>query len=566
MGDLTFQAYGGDSCALLAFDFPESRRRDLAGFAVWCTPPGGKEFALSNRLSFTSPITVRTTIAQRQRMWTPTDQAPLQKFHWTHVPSSAVAGSYSYRAAAMLFRPGTETELVEGPTAQATVEVAPADYPHFQLGFTRGYVSSQAYAGRFKDAALVPNPQTIDYDTSGFEAQYAYLGSDARRLVFGVLDEAVSDPTTTLDVFAFDLDEPDVIDRLKRLGGRLRIFLDDAELHTKPNKKGGFSREVAARAALIGSAGQANVKTGHFGRYAHDKVLILKRGGVPVKVLAGSANFSVRGLYVQSNNVFVFADPQAADLYERAFTQAWEKPLVTFPASPVASGWFDIWGSGIPGTRVSFSPHHDASVSLAPVATAIREAQSSVLFAVMEVGDSSGPVMDEILRLGQRTELYAFGTTQNLDGALKVTSAADPDSPFIPFSYLKANVPVPFRAEISGGAGQVIHHKFVVCDFNGENPVAFAGSSNLSKGGEQANGDNLVEFRDRDIATRYAIQAIQLVDHYRFRAAQHAAVDKPLVLRSRSEDWTKLFYDQTSARFRERLVMVAGREPVPAPS
>jgi hypothetical protein len=79
-------------------------------------------------------------------------------------------------------------------------------------------------------------------------------------------------------------------------------------------------------------------------------------------------------------------------------------------------------------------------------------------------------------------------------------------------------VPEPFKQEWSGGRGQVIHHKFVVTDFNGENPLAFGGSSNLAKGGEHQNGDNLVCFADRDIATKYAIEAIKLVDHYRFRA------------------------------------------------
>ena len=45
-------------------------------------------------------------------------------------------------------------------------------------------------------------------------------------------------------------------------------------------------------------------------------MLIQKRGDTALKVLSGSANFSVRGLYVQSNNVFVFDDPATAALYE----------------------------------------------------------------------------------------------------------------------------------------------------------------------------------------------------------------------------------------------------------
>ena len=104
----------------------------------------------------------------------------------------------------------------------------------------------------------------------------------------------------------------------------------------------------------------------------------------------------------------------------------------------------------------------------------------------------------------------------------------------------------------------VIHHKFVVTDFNGDNPLVFAGSSNLAAGGEEQNGDNLVCFTDRDIATRYAIEAIQLVDHYRFRAAMQKATDvQPLQLQPHTADWALDYYAPGSPKFRERT-LVAG--------
>jgi len=55
---------------------------------------------------------------------------------------------------------------------------------------------------------------------------------------------------------------------------------------------------------------------------------------------------------------------------------------------------------------------------------------------------------------------------------------------------LKSNVPFPFRAEWSGGSRQVIHHKFIVMDFNYLNPAVLTGSSKLAAGGEKSNGDN----------------------------------------------------------------------------
>jgi hypothetical protein len=72
-------------------------------------------------------------------------------------------------------------------------------------------------------------------------------------------------------------------------------------------------------------------------------------------------------------------------------------------------------------------------------------------------------------------------------------------------------------------------------------------------------GDNLVCFTDRDIATRYAIEAIQLVDHYRFRAVMQKATDaQPLQLQGRGAGWAADYYTPGHPKFRERTLL-AGR-------
>lgn len=545
---LTFCAYAGDGAVLLAFDLDESRQADLAGFAVEYTDPSGKTFPVVNRLNFAQALTNATPLEQRR--YTPTSEAPLQKFHWVHFPSDVKPGTFTYKATAMLFQPGSETALTEGPSAEVEVALMPAGPTPFQLGFTRGYVSSQAYAEQFHNAPVEPKDSTFDFDTSSYEAQYRWLGFHARRLVFDFLGETLADDARSLDVFAYDLDEPDVIKLLGQLGSRLRLYLDDSKTHV-----GDTALEPKAHAWLADQGAQ--VKVGHFQRFSHDKIMIQKRGDTAVKVLSGSANFSVRGLYVQSNNIFVFDDPATAALYEQAFEQSWDDPQ-HFATSPLAASWHDVGGhDGLPSYSVCFSPHHDPDVSLQRVADAITAAKSSVLFAIMEIGSGGGQLLDAIKALPSRPELYAFGTTQRLDGSLHVEKSGDPaDGTFIPFSYLKQHVPEPFREEWSGGAGQVIHHKFVVVDFNGETPLAFGGSSNLATGGEKENGDNLVCFTDRDIATKYAIEAIKLVDHYRFRAVMETATDdKPLQLAGRSADWAKPYYESGSPKSRERTVL-----------
>src|SRR6516164_7294202 len=545
---LTLTAYAGDGAVLLAFDLDQSMQQDLAGFAVEYTDPDGQTFPVLNRLSFAQAITSATT--PEQRVWTPTIQAPLQKFHWVHFPPDVKPGTFTYKATAMLFQPGSETALSAGPSAEIGVELMPPQPGPFQLGFTRGYISSQAYATQFHNQPIAPVPPTFDFDTSTYQAQYRWLGFHARRLVFDFLAETLADQGLSLDVFAYDFDEPDIIRQLGQLGPRLRLYLDNSASHI-----GDTAREPKAHEWL--TAQGAQVKVGHFQRFSHDKVFIQKRGTTALKVLSGSANFSVRGLYVQSNNVFTFDDPATAALYEQAFQQSWDSPS-GFATSQLAASWHDCGGhDGLPHYSICFSPHHDASVSLDRVASAVTGATSSVLFAIMEVGTGSGVLLDAIRALPSRRELYAFGTTQRLDGSLNVQKSGNPyDATFIPFSYLSKQVPAPFRAEWDGGVGQVIHHKFVVTDFNGDNPLVFAGSSNLAAGGEEQNGDNLVCFTDRDIATRYAIEAIQLVDHYRFRAAMQRATDaQPLQLQPRSAHWASDYYTPDSPKFRERTLL-----------
>jgi phosphatidylserine/phosphatidylglycerophosphate/cardiolipin synthase-like enzyme len=553
-GELTVKAYPGDGSVLLAFDVSEDVRDDLAGFAVECVPPKGPSYPLLNRLSFETAITAETTPQERE--WTPTVEAPLQKFHWVAYPKEVMKGEFTYRVTAMLFRKGSETALDPGPTKEVSLELWDEGYGNFELGFTRGYLSSQAYAERFHNEPIEPDKPTIDFPTEDYQERYKWLGAHARKLVFALIEETIKDEALSLDVFAYDFNEPDVIRKLVELGPRLRLFLDDSSSHVASGDK--VPREVDALEAITESAGAENVKTGHFSRFAHDKILIQKRGEKATKVLSGSANFSVRGLYAQSNNVFVFDDQTAADLYAQSFEQAWTDPK-GFSKSPIAAKWFPEKPGkdpDLPDFQVSFAPHSDPDVSLAPVAEAITGAESSVLFAIMEIGTGSGQVLEAVRDLPKRKDLYAFGTTQRVDGGLDVTSPGT-DPVFIPFSYLHSKVPAPFQAEISGGAGQVIHHKFVVVDFNGKNPAVFAGSSNLAAGGEHENGDNLLTFRDAGIASTYAVEAIRLIDHYRFRAAMSEATStEPLRLKTRSEDWSKDYFDPASAKSHERQLFV----------
>lgn len=541
---LSVTAYTGDGAVLLAFDISEDKLDKLSGFAIKClTPNKGpyptNEYFLKNRLSFEHEITSSKLATPEDEV--SSDQAPFQSFHWVHFPSAG-PGKYQYTVYASYFKDDGTISLDSNVVVGIDLSHQPG--VEASLGFTRGYISSQAYNDRFQNKDIRPKQKSIDFDTTPYQAQYQWLGGHARELIFDFLNECSQDPSISVDVFSFDFDEPDIIRALCAMGSRVQVFQDDNQLHTGPN-----ALEPKTIAAL--NAAGVQVKTGHFNRFAHDKVMIQKKNGNPVKVLTGSANFSVRGLYVQANSIIVFDDPNITQLYESAFQQAFTDEN-KFKSSQIASKWYDISEDNLP-LSVSFAPHGTA-FSLDKVSDAINSAKSSVFFAVMQMS-GSGPVMMSLANLGSRAGLFSLGTIES-ESQLKVFKPGIGDTSSVTsFNFLQKNVPKPFKSEWRGGAGQVIHHKFVVCDFNGDSPAVFCGSSNLAAGGETSNGDNLLAIYDHATVISYAVEAIRLYDHYRFRTLQaHSTSNNPLTLKT-TDEWTKPYYDPTNIKYLERKIL-----------
>ena len=579
---ISVAAYTGDRAVLLAFDLAADRVDGLAGFAVACTPPdtprragpSGRakdEYFLQNRLNFAKGVSAGTPFESEQ--WTPSNKAPFQTFHWTHYPSTG-PGKYTYTVYAAYFaeRGGGGSGAVpslrplSGPMASVDVDlrpVQPGGPGGVEIGFTRSMVSSQAYTNRFKNKGLHPLPQTMDFDTAAYRDQYAWLGAHAREAIVAFLERCRADPKTTLDVFAFDFDEPDIIRTLCAMGDRVRVYQDNSDSHCSKKSPEQDMRGSAGKkddptpprepdtVRALRKAGAA-VRTGHFTGLSHNKVMVRRKEGVPEAVLCGSANFTVRGLYVQANSVLVFEEPAVAALYAAAFDQAWDGPK-EFKASQIAAGWNHV-EIGTARFAFSFAPHETA-FPLDRIQEAIAGAKQSVLFAMMQM-TGSGTAMDAVKALPDREDLYSMGIIQQ-KSQMKLFK---PDTGVENFTiashaYLAKDVPAPFSAEVSGGFGQVIHHKMVICDFNGNDPVVFCGSSNLARGGETSNSDNLLAIHDRDAATTYAVEAIRLYDHFRFRSLREASTAaKPLVLQA-SSAWAEPYYNPGSIRYRERVAL-----------
>jgi hypothetical protein len=546
-GSLSLIAYRGDAKTLLAFNLAsKSDAKNLAGFTIQAQPPGKPAYYIYNELQFKTPADHAQDPKEPARS---SINAPIHKFRWLHVPGvnhqglEPALGTYSYTVTPRYFEDGVLQPLDPKLGASLKIEVDHFAKKGLELGFTRGYTQSQAFVNHFGlKARIQPADHELLFDTSevsGTNARgetftyadaYQWLGFTAREKIFGLLDEVLADKDLVIDVFAYDLNEPDMIARLLKLGkqGRIRIILDNAALHhseSEPKPEDEFTalfEKAAGKKELI--------KRGHFGRYAHDKVFIVSRKGArkpkPLKVMTGSTNFSVTGLYVNSNHILIYNDPQVAGLYAGVFEEVWSTD-VKKPAF-VKSAWsqqtFSTTSKSTPATDFTFAPHDEdgAARALDPIVDRIakeakaRKSKGSVLFAVMEMANGNSPVYDALKTLHKNSDIFSFGISDNPDG-IYLYPLGKKTGVLVTGRPGKSQLPPPFNQVPNiGGIKHQIHHKFVVCGFNGDDPVVFCGSSNLASGGEMANGDNLLAIRDGDVATVFAIEALALVDHFNF--------------------------------------------------
>ncbi|RDU96871.1 phospholipase D-like domain-containing protein [Trinickia dinghuensis] len=559
----TVKAYSGDRCAMLAFDLADHLTDKLAGFAIRRKPASGPDSSwtwLGNRLSFDGDYT------KAGGKFFPSNVAPFQKFWWLDFPSGDVQGTFCYEVVVKRFVQDKSGQLQDDQTVQVTVDVGPFVEGGIEVAFTRGYLSSQAYADEFDNKPYEPKVPTGQwkFDWTPYEAQWAWLGAHARAAIEGFLTECYQDPNATVDAFVYDLNEPAIITAFIELAGmgKLRMLADDAKLHAEGTAAAKAFADIQAAAT---DATRDGFMRGKFKRYQHNKVLIKKIDGVAQKVLTGSTNYSITGLYVNANHVLVFDDQAVAANYEEAFETALNDKLqaADFYEQEISTQEFPIDRPGMPPIVVSFAPHRDPQVGLKRLLNAIDDAGSSVIFAVMDL-NGSGEVLKALSQLHTNQKVFSYGISDSVnpeDDTVDGTTVFTPATKGGELVYSKANpekFPPPFsmEREVQGPAAHIVHHKFVVVDFNGTNPVVFGGSSNLAEGGERSNGDNLVAIYDRAIATAFAIEGIRLVDHYAFAAALKKAGTSGQALRLKfdGEKWWSRYYTAGDIREKERML------------
>lgn len=516
----TLTIHRGDGMALLAMNWRKGTPPpDFVGFAIEYREPGGDRFfALKNRLAFPKADGSVNPNEYSTRL------SPIQKFRWVHFPRNAeLDGDFTYRVTPVFMN--AQDELSYGESQEAQLELRRETWPKkLNVSYTRGFVSSQAFVDRYGANAipkLLPPKAAagLDFKPTHPKAEeaLAWMGFEARSAMLEVLDQAIADTAAQVRVIAYDLNEPQVVSRLLKLGGRLQILIDDSGDHGEAG-----SAETAAAARLMASAGAANVKRQHVGGLQHNKTVVVD-GPKAQAVLCGSTNFSWRGLYVQNNNALVLRGKAAATHFRQAFENYWNNGAAGFAASASAD-WAKLGITGI-DALIGFSPRTKARAALQAIADDMAGAQSSLLFSLAFLYQTKGPVRDAVKKIKTDGKVFAYGVSDNAVGGLDVQKP-DGKVTLVQPEALGADVPEPFKSEPVGGGGVRMHHKFVVIDFDKPTARVYTGSYNFSGAADLDNGENLLLIRNRRVATSFMVEALRIFDHYHFRVAQAEAATK----------------------------------------
>jgi phosphatidylserine/phosphatidylglycerophosphate/cardiolipin synthase-like enzyme len=527
----------GEGMAMLTMDWKEGKPSDdFVGFAIEFQPPGEDRFLpLSNRIAFPGVDGGPDSEAKSSRL------SPIQKFRWVHFPRDPeVEGDFAYRVTPVAM--DDQDELIYGEPQTAAIRLGGETYPgELNVAFTRGFVSSQAfvdYWGAASIPSLLPGKadEGLSFVPSHPKADEAlnWMGFEARRAILDLLDRALADSSAQVKVVAYDLNLPEVVDRLERLGDRLKVIVDNSGTHGRED-----SPETEAAARLAKTAGADNVIRENMGGLQHNKTIAVDGDQVQA-VVCGSTNFTWRGFYVQSNNAVILHGEAAVKSFTAAFDAYWEHDDVAGFAKTAAA---EITALGLDGVdaQIGFSPHNADNTLLEKIAEDIAGASSSVLYSLAFLYQTTGPIRQAIEQVTADEEIFVYGISDRKVSSLELEKADDkaggldlqkPNgnvSPVYP-GQLGPHAPPPFKPEPSGGSGVRLHHKFAVIDFDQPDARVYLGSYNFSDPADTENGENLVLIDNPCIAASYAIEALRIFDHYHFRVAEQEAGDTPLTL------------------------------------
>ncbi|MBC7376588.1 MAG: phospholipase [Burkholderiaceae bacterium] len=586
------RAFLSPTLVLLALDWDKGKQRnDFLGFAIKRKPgfyaadgqSRAAESWLPNRVTFNGPVLPDAPDADSR-------DAPIQKFMWwdARIDPADRNGQFIYTAYPVT---GTAQNPKVEEAEVGTCQVTLPDHIVNGIGtwFNRAVLSSQAFSRKLGAMGLTPGQVPPPEKALALRE---WLANDLQQVFGEILNGATRAAGATYHL----TDKLWAIPQLKAFAEsgkgahRLALVYDShpiAKTKTKPAAPSPNQAVVNDLGGVIDFSPRDKTSI------MHNKFIVSdgpNGTGKPERVLMGSANFTTGGLTTQANLLHVFDSPALAQLYSDRAAGISSNPTKAKTAA-LSSGWSEAVQVGAATVRATFSPEPVGKrEQIDTVVKAIGQAKHSVLFCIFtptdqklrqacfDAGDkglmmfgivnsispksaaeaTAAQARGEIIDAAKLANMELFHRTRNnkdvIDGA----------------HFSAATVPDGFAPELTIFPGEqaqdfgavVIHHKFVIIDAEGDNPIVFTGSANMSENSEHNNDENLIELRDKHIAGIYLAEFMRLYEHYRARAiAINDAGKKPgnrrLVLQG-TRQWADKYYVDASPEAKARTAMTDG--------
>lgn len=450
------------------------------------------------------------------------------------------------------------------PGQTDVIEVA-SDFGDFSAVFTNGILSTQ----NLRQQLHTPDGQAPS--AQNLRNNHTKVPNDPIRTfltgdVLPAMKDFIAGIGTEDSLYAalYELTDPELVPLLAGLGRRLHLILTTAGSPSKsdPDWDG---ENHDARETLRDSAGELIDRMfNNTARIGHNKFAVhVDARGVPVRVLAGSTNWTDTGLCTQSNNVIITRSASLAGHY-RDYWERLKADTASFPASAdlgapnnnvqqpalrqsdlqpfaatdlVAGVDARLWCS--PNTLATSSrPASPPPADLTDVFALMRGAKQAIFFLTfMPSMKGAHSIIDMAIELGQENpDLLVQGAISdpmampNYVAAGK--GAGDPKAPAPSiFSPPGASKVLTVRAaaidahygdfepELLSAGFAIIHDKIVVIDPMSPDCVVVTGSHNLGYKASYANDDNLVIVKgNQALAQAYMVHVLDVFEHYRFRA------------------------------------------------
>lgn len=591
---IDIRAYLSPTLVLLAFDWAEGKSNpEFLGFAIKRSPgfwsADGKtrdtESWLPNRLTFDGPVPPGKPDA-------PSNVAPIQKFMWwdAKIDEPDRGQTFTYTAYPVL---GNAHSPVLSEPDRATLSVTLPAHVEDGIGtwFNRAVLSSQAFSRKL--AAMRLDPAKAPPAAQALELR-AWLANDLQDSFEFVFDAATHAASAVYHL----TDELWVIPKFaqfaKAHGPTSLAVVYDA--HGIAPTKSHAATQSPNQQAVDALGTIAELFPRKATNIMHDKFIVTDAPSgkhTPLRLLTGSANFTTEGITQQANLLHSFDSTELAKLYSDRAAAISSDPSIAATAK-LPHGWTDPIAVGDALVRVSFSPEPATEdVQISAIVDAVSKAKHSVLFclfsptdqaffyACFQAGDKALMMFGLVNAISQHAAETAENK-QSQGGHLNTSELAriglyhrnQHNHDVVDGKYFSsATVPDGFDVEVQLFPGDkrppyppvIIHHKFVVIDAEGADPVVFTGSANMSNNSEHKNDENLLEIRDERIAGIYMAEFLRLYEHYRARALAIDSKTKPgrkvhLSLQP-TRHWADKYYVDGSPEAKARVALAAPPAP-----